>query len=417
MTRKSWILPTLMLAGGLAGITLGTGFGDRWGDPALEPLTLTVRLFGAVFLSLLRAIMIPLIVTSIIMALQGFAQARNTTRIAAITAGYYMATTFVAVVTGLVLVQVLHPGHVTATALAVTPAQLPAPQSALQALYAVVTGMFPPNLFSAASEDNVLGVLVFSLLFGLALARLRDRARPLVEAIATANEVLFTIVRWVVRLAPLGILGLVADRLGQAGGGAAAWGEIQRLGMYSVTVLAGLAIHSLVTLPLLLWLMARRNPLRYLAGMSEALVTALGTASSAATLGVTLRCAVDRNKVSARTAEFVIPIGTTVNMDGTALYEAVAVVFVAQSLGIELSGVQIVTVAVTATLAAIGAAAIPEAGLITMVLVLSAVGLPVEGIGLLLVIDWILDRFRTSVNVWGDAIGAAIVDHQLPSDT
>lgn len=417
MTRKSWILPTLMLAGGLAGIALGTGFGDRWGDPALEPLTLTVRLFGAVFLALLRAIMIPLIVTSIIMALQGFAQARNTARIAAITAVYYLATTFVAVITGLVLVQFLHPGHPSATALAVTPAQLPAPQSALQALYAVVTGMFPPNLFSAAAEDNVLGVLVFSLLFGVALARLRDRARPLVEAIATANEVLFAIVRWVVRLAPLGILGLVADRLGQAGGGAAAWGEIQRLGMYSVTVLVGLAFHSLVTLPLLLWLMARRNPLRYLAGMSEALVTALGTASSAATLGVTLRCAVDRNKVSARTAEFVIPIGTTVNMDGTALYEAVAVVFVAQSLGIELSGVQIVTVAVTATLAAIGAAAIPEAGLITMVLVLSAVGLPVEGIGLLLVIDWILDRFRTSVNVWGDAIGAAIIDRQMPSDT
>ncbi len=183
--------------------------------------------------------------------------------------------------------------------------------------------------------------------------------------------------------------------------------------MYSVTVIAGLAVHALITLPIALRLLAGRDPIRYLSGMSEAVITAMGTASSAATLGVTLRCAVNRNKVSPRAADFVIPIGTTVNMDGTALYEAVAVVFVAQSLGVDLSGVQLVIIALTATLAAIGAAAIPEAGLVTMVLVLTAVGLPAEGIGLLLVIDWILDRFRTSVNVWGDAVGAAVVDRQL----
>jgi len=404
-----------MLAGGAGGIALGAGFGARWDDPALEPLTLTLRLLGTVFLALLKAIMIPLIVTSIIMALQGFGSARATARLAGLTAAYYLLTTLVAVCTGLVLVLLLHPGQVTAVAADAAPVPLPAARSALQSLYEVVSGMFPPNLFAASAEDNVLGLLVFSAIFGVALAQLRERARPLVEALSIVNEVLFLIVRWVVYLAPLGILGLVADRLGRAGGGAAAWDEIQRVGMYAVTVLAGLAIHSLVTLPLLLKLATKRSPWRYLAGMSEALITAMGTASSAATMGVTLRCTVERNKVSARAAEFVIPIGTTVNMDGTALYEAVAVVFVAQSLGVELSGVQLVVVAVTATLAAIGAAAIPEAGLVTIVLVLAAVGLPVESIGLLLVIDWILDRFRTSVNVWGDAVGAAIVDRQLQS--
>jgi Na+/H+-dicarboxylate symporter len=139
----------------------------------------------------------------------------------------------------------------------------------------------------------------------------------------------------------------------------------------------------------------------------------MGTASSAATMPVTLRCVIGRNGVSQRAADFVIPMGTTVNMDGTALYEAVAVIFIAQTLGVELTAAQQLVVALTATLAAIGAAAIPEAGLVTMVLVLSAVGLPAEGIGLILSIDWILDRFRTSVNVWGDAVGAATVDRMM----
>jgi Na+/H+-dicarboxylate symporter len=161
---------------------------------------------------------------------------------------------------------------------------------------------------------------------------------------------------------------------------------------------------------MLLRFVAGRPVRRYAAGMLDALITAFGTASSAATMAVTLRGVIEKNGVGRRSADLVIPLGTTVNMDGTALYEAVAVVFIAQSLGIELSLVEHLLIAVTATLAAIGAAAIPEAGLVTMVLVLSAVGLPAESVGLLLSIDWILDRFRTAVNVWGDSVGAALVD-------
>jgi Na+/H+-dicarboxylate symporter len=231
-----------------------------------------------------------------------------------------------------------------------------------------------------------------------------------------ANDVLLRLVRLVVWLAPLGIFGLVAERLARAGGGAHVWTDLAALGWYALTVLLGLALHATVTLPVVLAVLARRNPVRYAAGMGQAIVTAFGTASSAATMGVTLACTTERNGVSPRAAEFVIPLGTTVNMDGTALYEAVAVLFIAQTLGVELGFVQQLVVLFTATLAAIGAAAIPEAGLVTMVLVLGAVGLPAESVGLILSIDWILDRFRTAVNVWGDSVGAAVVDRSLPPE-
>jgi len=292
MNRRAWVLPALMLGGGLGGVLLGAGLGHRWQDPALEPLTLGVRLFGTVFLALLKALMIPLIITSIVMAMQELGRAANVARIAGMTVVYYLATTLVAVLTGLLLVQVIHPGRAVAPALDAVAATLPPSRTALQAVFEVVVGMVPDNIFGAAVAGNVLGLLVTSLIFGVALAQLGDAARPLVDALAVVNEVLFKVVRWVVNLAPLGILGLVADRLAAAGGGAAAWAEIQRLGLYAVTVLTGLGLHAFVTLPILLVLFAKRNPFRYLAGMSEALITAAGTASSAATLAVTLRCTV-----------------------------------------------------------------------------------------------------------------------------
>ena len=181
------------------------------------------------------------------------------------------------------------------------------------------------------------------------------------------------------------------------------------------TVLAGLFVHALVTLPLILWLFTRRNPFRFLLQMSQALLTAFSTASSTATLPVTMECAVSKAGVSKRSSEFVLPLGATINMDGTALYEAAAAIFIAQAIGFELTLTQQVVVAITATLAAIGAAGIPEAGLVTMIIVLNAVGLPVEYIGRILAVDWLLDRFRTAVNAFGDSVGAAVVDRAFSS--
>jgi len=181
-------------------------------------------------------------------------------------------------------------------------------------------------------------------------------------------------------------------------------------GYYVATVLSGLAIHALITLPLILWIFTRRNPIRFIGQMSQALLTAFSTASSSATLPVTLECAITKARISSRSADFVIPLGATINMDGTALYEAAAAIFIAQAIGMDLSLTQQLTVAITATLAAIGAAGIPEAGLVTMVIVLNAVGIPTGYIGLILAVDWFLDRFRTAVNVFGDTVGAAVIE-------
>ena len=184
---------------------------------------------------------------------------------------------------------------------------------------------------------------------------------------------------------------------------------VSGLGWYSLTVIVGLSIHALVILPLILKFLAKRKPLEYFANMGEALATAFTTASSSATLPITIECVEEKNKVDERAASFVLPLGATINMDGTALYEAVAAMFIAQIYGIDLSIGSQVIIFLTATLASIGAAGIPHAGTVTMVFVLQAVGLPLEGIGLIWAIDWFLDRCRTTINVWGDSIGAAFI--------
>lgn len=413
----AWLLPVLMLSGAFAGMLIGGLLGARWGDPELGPLVLALRLAGQIFLSLLKALIVPLVVTSIVVAVANMGDLRKVGRIAGATGFYFLTTTFMAVGLGMVLVNIIRPGLRGSAAeggAALSEAQRQAAdQTALDAIAEVLSGMFPANLIEAASEGNILGLIVFSLLFGAALSVENERGRVLVDALDTANRALLRLVQLVVWLAPIGILGLVADRAGRAGGGAAVLEELGRLGWYAATVLLGLGIHAFVVLPLILFLLTRRNPFKYLTGMVDSFLTAFGTASSAATMAVTMRCVVEKNRVSRKAADFVIPLGTTVNMDGTALYEAVAVIFIAQTLGVDLTGAQQLIILVTATLAAIGAAAIPEAGLVTMVMVLSAVGLPAEAVGLLLSIDWLLDRFRTSVNVWGDAVGAAIIDKRV----
>jgi Na+/H+-dicarboxylate symporter len=218
------------------------------------------------------------------------------------------------------------------------------------------------------------------------------------------------LVHWIMLVAPIGIFGLVGARIGKAGGFAGFMPELMALGKYFFTVLFGLALHGLVTLPLILFFIGRRNPIRYGSGVGTALLNAFSTASSSATIPLTMEGVEDQNGISNRVASFVLPLGATINMDGTALYEAVAAMFIAQVYGIELGPVQQFVIFITATLAAVGAAGIPEAGLVTMVIVLKAVGLPIEGIGLILTIDWLLDRFRTTVNVWGDAVGAGVIE-------
>jgi len=271
-------------------------------------------------------------------------------------------------------------------------------------------GMVPRNIFEAMVHMEILPLIIFSLLLGAALSVLGERVRPTIQVISTLNDAVMQLVNWIMIIAPVGIFGLIAARIGHAGGFSGFLPELLALGKYSFTVLIGLAIHGFIILPLILKIIGRRSPVRYARGIGPALMNAFSTASSSATLPLTLQGVEEENGISNRTASFVLPLGATINMDGTALYESVAAIFIAQAYGIHLSPLLQVVVFLTATLAAIGAAGIPEAGLVTMIIVLKAVGLPIEGIALLLTVDWLLDRFRTTVNVWGDSVGAGVIE-------
>ncbi|MEA3297364.1 MAG: dicarboxylate/amino acid:cation symporter, partial [candidate division Zixibacteria bacterium] len=271
----------------------------------------------------------------------------------------------------------------------------------------VVVGLVPDNLFAAAAEGRILPLIIFSLVFGGVLTAIGSKGKPVISFFEGVNAAIMKIVLLIIYFAPVGIMALIGGIVAK---NRASFDElITALGLYSLTVIVGLLVHAVIVLPMILKMFGRRNPLAYFVNMGQALATAFTTASSSATLPVTMESVEEKNKVDRKAAAFVLPLGATINMDGTALYEAVAALFIAQIYGIDLSiGAQVI-IFLTATLASIGAAAIPEAGLVMMALVLSAVGLPLEGIGVILTIDWFLDRCRTTVNVWGDSIGAAVI--------
>ncbi|KAM7167136.1 excitatory amino acid transporter 1 isoform 4-T4 [Macrochelys suwanniensis] len=211
-----------------------------------------------------------------------------------------------------------------------------------------------------------------------------------------------------IRYAPLGIMFLIAGKIVEMEDMGVIGGQ---LAMYTITVIIGLLIHAIIVLPLLYFLVVRKNPWVFIGGLLQALITALGTSSSSATLPITFKCLEENNGVDKRITRFVLPVGATINMDGTALYEALAAIFIAQVNNFDLNFGQIITISITATAASIGAAGIPQAGLVTMVIVLTSVGLPTEDITLIIAVDWFLDRLRTTTNVLGDSIGAGIVEH------
>ena len=279
----------------------------------------------------------------------------------------------------------------------------------------LVLMLFTNNLLGSMVEVNLLPLIVFSIAFAAMLTTLGDRAKLINDFVTSINDALMNFILLLMRLAPLGIFCLVASRFAKAQLDGQFITLLKTQAWYMTSVIGGLLIHAAVTLPALLWIFTRRNPRDFFLQMSQAILTAFSTASSTATLPVTMECAEKNAGVSRRSTEFVLPLGATINMDGTALYEAAAAIFIAQAYALVdpsfvLTFDKQVVIAITATLAAIGAAGIPEAGLVTMLIVLNAVGLPLELIGLILPIDWLLDRFRTAVNTFGDSVGAAIVD-------
>jgi Na+/H+-dicarboxylate symporter len=335
-----------------------------------------VKFMGDLFLQVLKLLVIPLVVTSMICGITAMGDVRRLGRVGGATIFYYMMTTTIAVLIGIILVETIRPGQAADDTFTYTAERVAAQQdaSALETLLNVVrgqpgdpgSGMFPENIFLAASQTNVLALIVFALVFGGALTTVGEKGQAAIGFFDAANDAVMKMVHLVMWFAPLGIFGLVAMNIARNGGGAAFYDELRRLGWYVATVLLGLGLHGLVLMGVVM-IFAGRNPLLYLYGMLRALLTAVSTSSSSATLPVTMECVEENNGVSNRAASFVCPLGAQVNMDGTALYEAVAVIFIAQTLAIELSLGKLVAIFLTATLAAIGAAGIPEAGLVTMV--------------------------------------------------
>ncbi|MBT5471880.1 MAG: dicarboxylate/amino acid:cation symporter [Nitrospina sp.] len=396
---KNNFLLYLMIAGILSGILCGWIFGETM---------LSVGWIGDMFLDSLKMLVVPLIISSMIVGISGLGDIRKVGKTGLITLTYFMATTGVAVGIGLVMVNIIQPG----ASVEMTVDKIPEHVAEKEAIGItdILQSFVSPNLIHSMANMEILPLIVFSLVFGAVLTTLGEPGKQAIAFFDTVNTAIMKIVHLLMYFAPIGVFALIASKLGAAGGGDLFLAELAKIGKYAWTVILALLVHGIFVLPAILYFVTRRNPIHYFKNLTAALTTAFSTASSSATLPVTIECAEENNQVSRKASLFVLPLGATVNMNGTALYEAVAVMFIAQMLGIEMGFTEQLIVLITATLAGIGAAGIPEAGLVTMVMVLQAVGLPLEGIGMLLSIDWFLDRCRTTLNVWGDSVGAAVVD-------
>ena len=396
---KNNLLLYLMITGILLGIFCGWVFGK-----SME----SVGWLGEMFLDSLKMLVVPLIISSMIVGISGLGDIRKVGKTGLITLTFFMATTGIAVGIGLVMVNLLEPG----AAVEMTENKIPEHVADKKAIGItdILKSFVSPNLIHSMANMEILPLILFSLVFGAVLTTLGEPGKQAIAFFDTVNTAIMKIVHLIMYFAPIGVFALIASKLGAAGGGDLFLTELAKIGKYAWTVILALLIHGVLVLPVILYFVTGRNPLVYFKNLTPALTTSFSTASSSATLPVTIECAEENNKVSRKASLFVLPLGATVNMNGTALYEAVAVMFIAQMMGIEMGFAEQMIVLITATLAGIGAAGIPEAGLVTMVMVLQAVGLPLEGIGMLLSIDWFLDRCRTTLNVWGDSVGAAVVD-------
>uniref|UniRef100_A0A3Q4MJH5 Amino acid transporter n=1 Tax=Neolamprologus brichardi TaxID=32507 RepID=A0A3Q4MJH5_NEOBR len=374
---------------------------------------------GEILMRMLKLVILPLIISSMITGVAAL-DSEVSGKIGLRAVVYYFSTTIIAVVLGIILVMTIKPG-VSQTAEHIDRAGTPPDVTTVDTLLDLLRNMFPENLVQACFQQNitkdytivgtysdgvnVLGLIVFCVAFGLVIGKMGEKGRILLDFFDALNEATMKLVQIIMCYMPVGILFLIAAKIIEVED----WEIFRKMGLYMVTVLSGLAIHATVCLPLIFFVIVRKNPYTFTLGMAQALVTALMISSSSATLPVTFRCAEENNCIDKRITRFVLPVGATINMDGTALYEAVAAIFIAQLNDYALDVGQIVTISITATVASIGAAGVPNAGLVTMVIVLTAVGLPASDVTLIVAVDWLLDRFRTMINVLGDAYGAGIV--------
>ncbi|XP_054717974.1 excitatory amino acid transporter 3-like [Uloborus diversus] len=435
------LLTVATFMGVVIGIVLG--FGMKSAKTWSKREVMYVNFPGELFLNMLKSLILPLIISSLVAA-TGCLDRRIAGKIGARAVAYYIATTVLAIILGIILVMAIKPGA-NGDFDVDTEKKYSRPTLPEDTLMDLVRNLFPPNIVEATMfqmntvlqlppnsshndtdrlkeynwkldmgrTTNILGIVICSLVVGLTLGSMKKKGKPLLDVIICLNEAVMIITKYVIWISPVGVMFLVASKIIGMEDLTKVAGQV---GLYSATVLVGILFHGLVVLPLIYFIFVRKNPYVFMLRMTQALATAFGTSSSSATLPITMACLEEKNEVDPRVSRFCLPIGATINMDGTALYEAVAAIFIAQVRGVSLSIGNIIAISITATAASIGAAGIPQAGLVTMVMVLNVVGLPAEDVTLILVVDWILDRFRTVINVMGDAFGSGIVDHHSKAD-
>ncbi len=399
-------LNTQILLGTLLGVVLGLWFAQLGQASSITQNGLyAAKLLGTLFIDLLRMVLIPLVFTSIVVGVANLRSHQQMNRVWQGTLIFFVSTMALAVVLGLTAANLLQPGGDLQIAMFRDAMQdFQATQMSLPDFFAHFLHSLFQNPIAALAQSNVLAVVIFALLLGIALVVGGERYRNILILMQEFLELVLMLVGWIMRLAPFGIMALLLQLVATQD-----TGLLTTLIKFVAIVMGTVLFHGLVVLPLILYLFTGVTPLKFWLGAHEALITAFATSSSAATLPVTLRCAEQHLHVKRDVAGFVIPLGATMNMDGTALYEAVAALFIANLVGVELSFLQQLIVFLTAMLAAIGAPGIPSAGMVTMVIVLQSVGLPVEAIAILLPVDRILDTVRTMVNVEGDLVGSLVV--------
>jgi proton glutamate symport protein len=372
---------------------------------------------GKLFLNALKMLIVPLVVSSIITGIAGIGSGGALGRLGGKTLLYYLTTSLLAILVGLLMVNLFTPGILDGQPAREVMGQGSDVSAVMERvegkgagdLAGIFLQMFPPNIVAAAADGQMLGLIMFSLLFGYFMTRIDE---PYAESLYGFWQGMFNVMMMItdliIRFAPIGVFGLVAKVVADTGSENLP-DLAATLGLFFATVVLALLFHFAVTMPLILRFVARVNPLKHYRAMAPALLTAFSTSSSASTLPLTMECVEKNAGVSNRTTSFVLPLGATVNMDGTALYECVAAMFIAQAYGLELTLATQFTVVLIALLTSIGVAAIPSASLVAITIILAAIGLPAEGIAMIMAVDRILDMCRTAVNVFSDSCGAVVI--------
>ncbi|XP_017266377.1 excitatory amino acid transporter 1-like [Kryptolebias marmoratus] len=440
--KKKWNIWTFIKKNAFVILTMtamavGIGLGFALRQVNMSPREIMYVTFpGELLMRILKMMVLPLVISSLITGMSNVG-IKTYGRIGLRAFSYYMVTTVIATFTGIALAVSIKPGKSSRQTSEPSGGKSQTVQS-VDSFLDLIRNMLPSNLVEACFKKyktvykssgnhldvmntpsnipmvgtsdgiNILGLLIFSAAFGLVLSSMESKGKPLRDFFTCLNEAIMQLVNIVIWYSPVGFLFLLAGQIVKM---ADTTNVAHAVTMYTVTVITGLIIHSFITLPLIYFIVTQKNPLRFFAGILQALTTAFGTSSSSATLPVTLHCMEQNHNMDKIVTRFMLPMGATVNMDGSSLYEAVAALFIAQIHDIPFNFGQMIVLSLIVTAASSGSAGIPQAGMVTMVIVLSSAGLPTENIPLLLMVDWILDRLRTATNVLGDCVGVGVVQH------